>query len=402
MLRVKSINIENINGIRSLELLLHDGINIICGPNGIGKSTIVECIVGSLMSDNNRLTRNVDMSYGTVITQFSENSGEFTQRTRVGSFSDSEVSLGDADSKISSRATQKNVHNILYFRPNRLILYQVLSAIQKQQKKSPFQVAKDYIANGIPLEPSKNWLAHRDLYSHYPDGDLTENNRINLEAGKNIFSVLDDKVKFSRISKNNDVMVETPSGIIPMEYLSSGYQASVLTLLAIIRELEARSEGDPAKITDFDGVVIIDEIDVHLHPTWQARILDGLRALLPKAQIILTTHSPHIIQSARANEVIPLEGENGHLRRREVQVGASGFQGWTVEEILRDVMGLTQTRPAVFTNLYEAFDTAVQNDDLETASKLYAELEQMLHPTSDLKTILKLHLDSLGGVLEHA
>ena len=258
------------------------------------------------------------------------------------------------------------------------------------------------MANGIPLELSKNWLSHGTVYSHYPDGDLTENNKINLEIGKNIFSVLDKDVRFSKISKNNDVLVETPTGIIPMEYLSSGYQASVLTLLAIIRELEARSEGDPVKITDYDGVVIIDEIDVHLHPTWQARILDGLRALLPKAQIILTTHSPHIIQSAKANEVIPLEGENGHLKRREVNVGQAGFQGWTVEEILRDVMGLTETRPAAFTLLYEAFDKAVQNDDRATAEKLFHELEEMLHPTSELRIILKLHLDSLGGVPEYA
>ncbi len=393
MLRVKNIRIENINGIRSLELPLHDGINIICGPNGIGKSTIVESIVGTLIPYSQRLTRNVNNAYGQATMHFETdgNAGVLTARTE--NFADKNLAYGGHQTIISK---------VMYFRPNRLVLYQVLNAIQKQELKSYDRVSSEYQNSGIALEPSKNWLAHRDLYLHYPDGDLTENNRINLEAGKNIFSVLDDKVKFSRISKNNDVMVETPSGIIPMEYLSSGYQASVLTLLAIIRELEARSDGDPAKITDFDGVVIIDEIDVHLHPTWQARILDGLRALLPKAQIILTTHSPHIIQSARANEVIPLEGENGHLRRREVQVGASGFQGWTVEEILRDVMGLTETRPTAFTNLYEAFDNAVQNDNLEMASRLYSELEQMLHPTSDLKTILKLHLDSLGGVLEHA
>jgi predicted ATP-binding protein involved in virulence len=139
-----------------------------------------------------------------------------------------------------------------------------------------------------------------------------------------------------------------------------------------------------------------------IQSTWQARILDGLRALLPKAQIILTTHSPHIIQSAKAGEVIALEGENGFLRVKNIKTGKSGFQGWTVEEILRDVMGLTEVRPPVFTALYEAFDNAVQLEDRQEAQRLYRELEEMLHPTSELRTILKLHLDSLGGVPEYA
>ena len=393
MLRVKNIRIENVNGIRSLELSLGDGINIICGPNGIGKSTIVESIIGSLIPANQRLTRNVNESFGQINIEF-QNDGQTSNSTvRVESFANVVSGHGNYQSIVSK---------VMYFRPNRLILYQILKAIQKQEVKTFDRVASEYQSSGIALEPSKNWLAHRDLYSHYPNGDFTENNRLNLETGKKIFSVLDSNVRFSKISQNYDVMVETPSGIIPMEYLSSGYQASVLTLLAIIRELESRSEGDPAKVTDFDGVVIIDEIDVHLHPTWQARILDGLRQLLPKAQLILTTHSPHIIQSARANEVIALEGENGHLTQRQVTVGESGFQGWTVEEILRDVMGLTEVRPPAFTALYEAFDQAVQDENQREAAQLYQQLEKMLHPTSDLKTILKLHLESIGGVLSHA
>jgi predicted ATP-dependent endonuclease of OLD family len=393
MLRVKNIRIENVNGIRLLELPLNDGVNIICGPNGIGKTTIVESIVGSLIPLNQRLTRNVNYVFGQVATSIDFDNQLFNSIIRIDSY---------AGQNHVYNNHHQFVRDVMFFRPNRLVLYQVLNAIQKQELKTYDRVAQEYQSAGIALEPSKNWLAHRDIYAHYPSGDLTENNKINLEAGKNIFSVLDKSVRFSKISKNNDVLVETSSGIIPMEYLSSGYQASVLTLLAIIRELEARSEGDPVTVTDYDGVVIIDEIDVHLHPTWQARILDGLRTLLPKAQIILTTHSPHIIQSAKAGEVIPLEGENGFLRVKNVKTGKSGFQGWTVEEILRDVMGLTEVRPPAFTNLYEAFDNAVQLEDRAEAERLYRELEEMLHPESELRTILKLHLDSLGGVPEYA
>ena len=394
MLRVKNISIENVNGIRSLELSLNDGINIICGPNGIGKSTIVESIVGVLMYRSNRLNRSVDAQQGTARAVF-QTDNEFLFQADLST--DSFGGFGNY-----TAMQNRYLNKVMFFRPNRLVLYSILQSISRESKKTADNIANEYQGNGVALEPSKNWLAHRDLYSHYPNGDLTENNKLNLEAGKQIFSVLDKNVRFSKISQNNDVLVETPSGIIPMEYLSSGYQASVLTLLAIIRELESRSEGDPAKVTDFDGVVIIDEIDVHLHPTWQARILDGLRQLLPKAQLILTTHSPHIIQSAQANEVIALEGENGHLTQRQVRVGEFGFQGWTVEEILRDVMGLTEVHPPAFTALYEAFDQAVQDENPREAARLYQQLEKMLHPTSDLKTILKLHLESIGGVLSHA
>jgi hypothetical protein len=278
------------------------------------------------------------------------------------------------------------------------VQYQIIQAIQRDQIKDYNTVASEYANAGIALEPSKNWFIHREIYSHYPDGDLTEANRFNLKKAKEIFGALDPKVSFAKILKNNDVMLHTPSGMIPMEYLSSGFQASVLTLLAIIREVEFRLDQHAPQITEFDGIIIIDEVDVHLHPSWQARILDGLRQLLPKAQIILTTHSPHVIQNARAHEVLALENINGHIKKLELKTDQDGFQGWTIEEILRDAMGMLDVRPPKFTELYEAFDGAVQEENLSEAKRYFSELSAILHPTSDLRTILKLHLDTIVGV----
>ncbi len=182
MLRVKNIHIENVNGIRSLELSLGDGIDIICGPNGIGKSTIVESIIGSLIPTNQRLNRNVNTSFGQIDIHFENNDQVNNFTTRIESF---------AGTAPAYRGYQSIVSKVMYFRPNRLVLYQILNAIQKQEMKTFDQVAGEYQSSGISLEPSKNWLAHRDLYSHYPNGDFTDNNRLNLETGKNIFSVLD-------------------------------------------------------------------------------------------------------------------------------------------------------------------------------------------------------------------
>lgn len=69
-------------------------------------------------------------------------------------------------------------------------------------------------------------------------------------------------------------------------------------------------------ITQTPGIVLIDEIDLHLHPTWQKKIVDILKSIFPKVQFIATSHSPFIIQSMDKNEVIKLSSDDyiDHLR----------------------------------------------------------------------------------------
>jgi predicted ATP-binding protein involved in virulence len=55
------------------------------------------------------------------------------------------------------------------------------------------------------------------------------------------------------------------------------------------------------------GIVLIDEIDLHLHPRWQRHVMDDLRRLFPEVQFIATTHSPFIVQTAREGELLSLD-----------------------------------------------------------------------------------------------
>jgi predicted ATP-dependent endonuclease of OLD family len=85
--------------------------------------------------------------------------------------------------------------------------------------------------------------------------------------------------------------------------LSSGFKASLALLLGIIQAVEAR--GYPAPASRFKGVILIDELELHLHPSWQRLIVSALKQAFPEAQFIVTTHSPHIIQNADVNEGHP-------------------------------------------------------------------------------------------------
>ena len=53
-----------------------------------------------------------------------------------------------------------------------------------------------------------------------------------------------------------------------------------------------------------DGVVLVDEIDCHIHPRWQKNILSSFKELFPNCQFIVTTHSPYIVESVSDNEIV--------------------------------------------------------------------------------------------------
>jgi len=77
------------------------------------------------------------------------------------------------------------------------------------------------------------------------------------------------------------------------------------------------------------GIVMIDELDLHLHPKWQRRIIEDLRRIFPKIQFIVTTHSPFIIQSLRSGEeLVMLDGQpTADLGNKPLEEIASGIMG---------------------------------------------------------------------------
>jgi hypothetical protein len=99
---------------------------------------------------------------------------------------------------------------------------------------------------------------------------------------------------------------------ISLSETSDGYRSSLAMMADILRQLFA-TYGDPhifrdgSRVrVDAPGVVLIDEVDAHLHPAWQREIGEWLKERFPQLQFIVTTHSPHICQSADSNGVFHL------------------------------------------------------------------------------------------------
>ena len=129
--------------------------------------------------------------------------------------------------------------------------------------------------------------------------------------------------------------IATPSGILPLEVLSQGTQ-SVIQCLARLTIGYAEYYQFPASLEDKPGVLVIDEIDAHLHPSWQRRIIPALIRHFPKLQIFCSTHSPLMLAGLKEGQVQLLRrGEDGKIF---VSRNESDIAGWTADEILRNFL----------------------------------------------------------------
>jgi hypothetical protein len=103
---------------------------------------------------------------------------------------------------------------------------------------------------------------------------------------------------------------------VPAIALAHGYQSTIAWIADLVGHvlLEADTQIEPA---EFEGLVLIDEIDLYLHPKWQARLIPALRKTFPKLQFIATTHSPVVLATLNADEIVRLQAdpETGNVRR---------------------------------------------------------------------------------------
>lgn len=128
-----------------------------------------------------------------------------------------------------------------------------------------------------------------------------------LDLVRNALNKLLPDVTFAGVDKEHRrLRFKTPDGTLPFELLSDGYQAMAAwcgDLLFRVTET-FKNYKDPLNTR---GVLLIDELDLHLHPVWQRQLVFFLRATLPRFQIIATTHSPLTVHQAGANELFILK-----------------------------------------------------------------------------------------------
>lgn len=159
--------------------------------------------------------------------------------------------------------------------------------------------------------------------------------------------------------------------VLPLSYLSDGSKSIIAMVADIAYRMAVLNPHLLDKVTsETDGVVLIDEIDLHLHPSWQRKIIHALHKTFPKVQFILTTHSPTILTNVPKENIRILD--NGKAFIPDVKT-----YGRDVNSILREVMQ-AEIRPTEISTKLNNFSDAIDKNDLAEAEKILDELRNQL------------------------
>lgn len=131
------------------------------------------------------------------------------------------------------------------------------------------------------------------------------------------------------------VMTNADGVDLQIDQLSGGYKA-VLSVIADIADIAKRlsmANPDSQNPLEEDAVILIDELDLHLHPKWQKEIVDDLKRTFPNCQFIVSTHSPFVIQSLNAEELFD-------IKTMQYAEEEGSYKGWSIEAIQEHKMGV--------------------------------------------------------------
>jgi predicted ATP-binding protein involved in virulence len=195
-----------------------------------------------------------------------------------------------------------------------------------------------------------------DIFLKAISGNAFKNLRIKLEPRKNF-------------EPHNIVLIITKDGIdIPVDYLSAGEKSMILLVSDLVKRLFIANPSleNPLEGT---GIVLIDEIDLHLHPKWQREVLPALLATFPNLQFIVTTHSPQVLSKIHKQHLFVLK--DGQVKRPPSTYGKD------TNLILNEVFDISE-RPDDIKKMLADCMQLLETDKIVEGKKLLAELTTLL------------------------
>ncbi len=201
-------------------------------------------------------------------------------------------------------------------------------------------------SDDIDLINAEEWLLQADYAaSKAPKGNNRAAQRRDqiIEILKGLLpDVLDIRFNAPEEIGASSVEFQTPYGWVRLKDLSLGYRTLLTWMVDLASRLFDRYPQSENPLAE-PAVVLVDEIDLHLHPRWQRTLLSFLSERFPNTQFIATAHSPLVVQAADDANIVLLRREGDHV---VIDNDVERIKNWRVDQILTsELFGLESARP---------------------------------------------------------
>jgi predicted ATP-binding protein involved in virulence len=415
-MRVTRLKVANLRAIEAAEFNFRPGFNLIVGVNGVGKSSVLDALsvcLSAVVKAANRF------------------------RFAVETFADDDIRIGtDALTAECGVSLGKASHSYLIHKPR--------EAIAPQEKKSgvpreevhdtpelamfigdPPLPATDKEAYGRPLAvlfstnravPSERapsrWVAAGGIAAAFADALAYRELRLGeFAAWMRVQQVLgQERRMFSRALSafesavprflpgytNMRVDDEDPPRLlidrglstVPVRQLSDGERGALALVLDLTRRLAQANPSMTDPAAEAEAVVLIDEIDLHLHPRWQRQIVRNLTATFPHCQFIATTHSPQVIGEVEHDKIQIIADGRVHSPTHSFGVDSS--------RILEEIMD-AEPRTHVVKELLSQVSQEIGKQRFDEARKSLQTLVSKLGDNDPEVTRIQTLLDFMEG-----
>ena len=372
-MKIKNLHIKEFKGLRDISINFEKNdkpldLVVLAGSNGSGKTRVLESILDYFQKIVNHIeNKNVAGVFFETDEQNCLNQGYNSNMLYL-------ILNNYNDENIVERGRKVVEENLKVF--PKIIYVPTETNFQKVEIASPMLVREYKFLNIVDtglIKDVPSYIATRiiEMANDQEDTPMQEIRTAVFKEINEIFEILDLDIKISGISKNAKsipIFTNSSGDEFDINELSSGEKQLFLRTLAI------------KMLNPENSIILIDEPELSLHPKWQQRIVDVYRKIGENNQIIIATHSPHILGSVKKENIMLLDkDDDGEI---VVRTGDELYDsyGQPTERILEDIMGLKTTRNQEIFDKLEKIREMVNEDKYETDDfkKEYDDLKEIL------------------------
>lgn len=416
---LEQIHVQNYKAIKDLTIDLKSGVNLLIGDNGAGKTSLLEgiaVVLGGLfvnvagVSTKNIMKDDVRMQVrplGDASTAI-----EYCEPVAVGcklhTCDGQDFSWNRIKEEVSATHTKIDKKDVCTWMKNMtnhadtllpLISFQSAARVWKvkrgdfgtELKKKLDDRRCGYIGcldSSMDVKSIQQWCLKQEVMTGARGKKIRE-----YEMFKNIVAVFMQKINELEVLPQifyspqfDELVYKNATEEMPISKLSAGYQS----LLWMIMDLAYRVCILNPELEDrkkMKGIVLIDEIDMHLHPKWQWNIIEALQCTFENVQFIIATHSPIVISSSKKANIILLDHE------QNVQYLPDCY-GYEVEDVLR-YRQESVSRPKKIKVLVDKIENALEDEAFLEAEQALEKLKELLgKDNSEYKKMKGMLLDA--------